>query len=103
MPKKNNYNQSLDFITGSQGIIEEQEVAKEEQVAKEEKEAVKEEQAVKEEVKEITKVDFTENRTKSFSMVLRPSMLYLIKKYSNEHDISMSKVVERAICQYLDI
>lgn len=96
MPKKNNYNQSLDFITGSQGI-------EEQEIIKEEKEVVKEEQAVKEEVKEITKVDFTENRTKSFSMVLRPSMLYLIKKYSNEHDISMSKVVERAICQYLDI
>lgn len=97
MPKKNNYNQSLDFITGSQGIIEEQEIIKEE------KEVAKEEKAVKEELKEITKVDFTENRTKSFSMVLRPSMLYLIKKYSEEHDISMSKVVERAICQYLDI
>ena len=96
MRKDKNYNQSLDFITGSQQAV------KEEPTAKEEK-AVKEEKVAKEEVKEITKVDFTENRTKNFSMALRPSMLYLIKKYSREHDISMSKVVERAICQYLDI
>lgn len=98
MREKKNYNQSLDFITGSQVVTKEEQA-----VAKEEQEVVKEEQVVKEEVKEINKVDFTENRTKSFSMVLRPSMLYLIKKYSEEHDISMSKVVERAICQYLDI
>lgn len=70
---------------------------------KEEKEEVKEVISKAEPVKEVTKVDYTENRSNSFSMTMRPSMLYLLKKYSKEHDISMSRVVERAICQYLDI
>lgn len=95
MSKDKGFSQALNYITGANSKEEE---IKEEKVVKEE---VKE--VTSEPKKEITKVDFTENRTKSFSMVLRPSMLYLIKKYSNEHDISMSKVVERAICQYLDI
>lgn len=76
-------------------------------VKEEEKEEVKEvvskPETKAEPVKEITKVDFTENRSNNFSMTMRPSMLYLLKKYSKEHDISMSRVVERAICQYLDI
>lgn len=95
MSKDKGFSQALNYITGANSKEEE---IKEEKVVKEE---VKE--VTSEPKKEITKVDFTENRTKSFSMVLRPSMLYLIKKYSEEHDISMSKVVERAICQYLDI
>lgn len=95
MSKDKGFSQALNYITGANSKEEE---IKEEKVVKEE---VKE--VTSEHKKEITKVDFTENRTKSFSMVLRPSMLYLIKKYSEEHDISMSKVVERAICQYLDI
>jgi hypothetical protein len=95
MSKDKGFSQALNYITGANSKEEE---IKEEKVVKEE---VKE--VTSEPKKEITKVDFTENRTKSFSMVLRPSMLYLIKKYSKEHDISMSKVVEKAICQYLDI
>lgn len=95
MSKDTGFSQALNYITGANSKEEE---IKEEKVVKEE---VKE--VTSEPKKEITKVDFTENRTKSFSMVLRPSMLYLIKKYSKEHDISMSKVVEKAICQYLDI
>lgn len=95
MSKDKGFSQALNYITGANSKEEE---IKEEKVVKEE---VKE--VTSEPEKEITKVDFTENRTKSFSMVLRPSMLYLIKKYSEEHDISMSKVVERAICDYLDI
>ena len=95
MSKDKGFSQALNYITGANSKEEE---IKEEKVVKEE---VKE--VTSEPKKEITKVDFTENRTKSFSMVLRPSMLYLIKKYSKEHDISMSKVVERAICQYLDV
>ena len=95
MSKDKGFSQALNYITGANS--KEEEIKEEKVVKKEVKEVTSEPK------KEITKVDFTENRTKSFSMVLRPSMLYLIKKYSNEHDISMSKVVERAICQYLDI
>lgn len=73
---------------------------KEEEVKEEVK---KEEETKVEPVKEINKVDYTENRSNSFSMTMRPSMFYLLKKYSKEHDISMSRVVEKAICQYLDI
>lgn len=77
---------------------------KEEEVKEEvKKEVVSKPETKPEPVKEVTKVDYTENRSNSFSMTMRPSMFYLLKKYSNEHDISMSRVVERAICQYLDV
>lgn len=98
MSKNKDFSQVMAYFDNPRDKEEEKEVKEEVK-----KEAVSKSETKIEPEKEITKVDFTENRTKSFSMVLRPSMLYLIKKYSNEHDISMSKVVERAICQYLDI
>lgn len=85
------FNPALNYVSKSRGNVKKEEVKKEKEISKPEP------------VKEVTKVDYTENRSNSFSMTMRPSMFQLLKKYSNEHDISMSRVVERAICQYLDI
>lgn len=94
MSNNKDFSQAMAYINTPR--VQEEEV-------KEEKEVKKEVTSKPEPVKEVTKVDYTENRSNSFSMTMRPSMFYLLKKYSKEHDISMSRVVEKAICQYLDI
>lgn len=91
MNKNKDFSQALAYISTPNESKKEEKEVKEKVVSKPESE------------KEITKVDFTENRTKRFSMVIRPSMLHLLEKHSREQDISMSRIVERAIIEYLDI
>lgn len=98
MSKNKDFSQVMAYFDTPRDKEEEKEVKEEVK-----KEVVSKPETKVEPVKEVTKVDYTENRSNSFSMTMRPSMFQLLKKYSNEHDISMSRVVERAICQYLDI